>query len=37
METEKQNCEAYNIELINKVKPNMPEMRVLYELSDFLR
>ena len=33
----KTDCEAYNIELINKVKPNMPEMRVLYELSDFFK
>ena len=37
MENRKTDCEAYNIELINKVKPNMPEMRVLYELSDFFK
>jgi len=37
MENRKTDCEAYNIELINKVKPNMPEMRVLYKLSDFFK
>ena len=37
MENRKTDCEAYNIELIHKVKPNMPEMRVLYELSAFFK
>ena len=37
MDIKKSDCEAINIEIVNKVKPNMPEMNVLYELSDFFK
>ena len=37
MENKKTDCEACNLELIDKVKPNMPETSVLYELSDFFK
>lgn len=31
------DCEATNIDIVNNVKPKMPEMRILYELSDFFK
>lgn len=37
METKRSDCEAINIDIVNKVKPNMPDMNVLYELSDFFK
>lgn len=37
MEDKRSDCEAVNIDLINKVKPNMPETTLLYELSDFFK
>ena len=37
MEIKKSECEAINIDIVNKVKPNMPEMSLLYELSDFFK
>ena len=37
MEDKRSDCEAINIDIVNKVKPNMPEMGVLYELSDFFK
>ena len=29
--------DALNIDIINKVKPNMPDMTLLYDLSDFFK
>ena len=29
------DCEAINIDIVNKVSPSMPDMNLLYELSDF--
>ncbi len=37
MENRKSDCDAINIDLINKIKPNMPDMNLLYELSDFFK
>lgn len=37
MEANKTDCEAINIDIVNKVRPKMPEMRRLYELSDFFK
>ena len=37
MENKKSDCEAINIELVNKIIPNMPDMNLLYELSDFFK
>lgn len=38
MEKEKNTGEkACNVELVNKVKPNMPKTSILYELSDFFK
>ncbi len=37
MEVKKSDCEAINIDIVNKVKPNMPDMNTLYELSDFFK
>lgn len=37
METKKTDCEAINIDLVNKIQPKMPEMNLLYELSDFFK
>ena len=31
------DCEAVNIDLIKKIKPDMPEETLLYELSDFFK
>ena len=35
MDNKRSDCEAINIDIVNRVKPNMPEMKLLYELSDF--
>ena len=37
MEKKKINEKICNNEIINKVKPNMPDTKVLYELSDFFK
>ncbi len=37
MEIKKTDCEAINIDIVNMVKPNMPEMSTLYELSYFFK
>ena len=37
MEQKKTDCEAININIVEKVRPNMPEMNLLYELSDFFK
>lgn len=37
MEVKRADCEPINPELVGKIKPNMPEMKVLYELSDFFK
>ncbi len=37
MENKKSDCEAVNIEIVNKVKSNMPDIKKLYELSDFFK
>ena len=37
MENKRADCEAINIEIVEKVRPNMPEMKTLYELSDFFK
>ncbi|MCD7780858.1 MAG: metalloregulator ArsR/SmtB family transcription factor [Candidatus Gastranaerophilales bacterium] len=37
MENKKSDCEAVNIEIVNKVKFNMPDIKKLYELSDFFK
>ncbi len=37
MESKKSDCEAVNIEIVNKVKSSMPDIKKLYELSDFFK
>ncbi len=37
MDNKRSDCEAINIDIVNRVKPDMPEMSVLYELSDFFK
>lgn len=37
MEYKGSDCEAINIDIVEKVKPNMPAMNTLYELSDFFK
>lgn len=37
MDSRRSDCEATNIDIVNRVKPNMPETRLLYELSDFFK
>lgn len=37
MENKRSDCEATNLEIVKKVKPNMPEMNMLYDLSDFFK
>lgn len=37
MENKRTDCEAINPDIVNKVMPDMPDVRVLYDLSDFLR
>lgn len=37
MEIKHSDCYAINIDIVDKVKPNMPDMNLLYELSDFFK
>ena len=37
MEIKKTDCEAINPEIVEKVMPDMPDLRVLYDLSDFFK
>ena len=37
MDNRKSDCEAINIDIVNQVQPNMPDMKLLYELSDFFK
>ena len=37
MFNKKTDCEAINIDIVNKVKKDMPEILKLYELSDFFK
>lgn len=37
MENRQTDCEAINIDIVEKVRPNMPDMNILYELSDFFK
>lgn len=36
-ENKKADCEPINTDLVNKIKPNMPDLNLLYELSDFFK
>ena len=36
-EIKKTDCEPINLDLVNKIKPNMPDLNLLYELSDFFK
>ena len=37
MDVKKTDSGAYNIEIIERVRPNMPKPQLLYELSDFFK
>ena len=37
METKGSDSEAININLVNEIRPNMPEETLLYDLSDFFK
>ena len=37
MELKRTDCEAINPDIVNKVRPDMPAVRVLYDLSDFFK
>ncbi len=37
MEIKKSDCEAVNSDIVEKLKPDMPDLNVLYELSDFFK
>ena len=37
MKNKRTDCEAINIDIVEKVRPKMPEMNLLYELSDFFK
>ena len=37
MEIKKTDCEAINPEIVEKVMADMPDLRVLYDLSDFFK
>ena len=37
MEIKKADCEAINPELVDKIRPDMPEAKVLFDLSDFFK
>lgn len=37
MDIKRSDCEAINVDIVNTVKPNMPEETLLYELSDFFK
>ena len=37
MTTKQTDCEAVNQKLVDKIRPKMPHMKLLYELSDFFK
>lgn len=37
MENKYSDCAAINTDIVEKVRPNMPDMNLLYELSDFFK
>lgn len=37
MQNKKSDCEAINIDLVEKISPNMPAKELLYDLSDFFK
>ncbi len=37
MSAKKTDCEAVNADIVNKVKKTMPDIKKLYELSDFFK
>ena len=37
MQNKKSDCEAINIDLVEKTRPNMPAKELLYDLSDFFK
>ena len=37
MQNKKSDCEAINIDLVEKIRPNMPAKELLYDLSDFFK
>lgn len=37
MAEKRSDCEAVNIDIVEKVKPKMPETNLLYDLSDFFK
>ena len=37
MEIKRTDCEPINPELVDKIRPDMPDMNVLYALSDFFK
>ena len=37
MEIKKTDCEAINPEIVEKVMPDMPDLHILYDLSDFFK
>ncbi len=37
MEIKRADCDAINPELVDKIRPDMPESTILYELSDFFK
>lgn len=37
MDIKKSDCEAINLDIVEKVRPKMPKMSLLYELSDFFK
>ncbi len=37
MEIKKSDCEAVNNDIVEKLKPDMPDLNVLYDLSDFFK
>lgn len=37
MENRRTDCEAVNPDIVNNVMPNMPNVSVLYDLSDFFK
>ncbi len=37
MQIKKTDCSPTNLEIVNKTIPKMPDMKILYELSDFFK
>ncbi len=37
MDIKRTDCEAINLELVNKIRPNMPDIKLLDELSEFFK